>query len=234
VIAEFEYGFGASVRSRARMGASTEAALHPTSEDSMSIRRMLVALAAMAVVAPAALRAQDDDIDFATARKQFVAGQPRIAANTLLQSSLGVRQQLGRCRDDAIGAQLIEAESQLEKLATALRSGQVNGVKALDKTLKHIDHVMALHHLTMATAAIAHPRADNIPAAARDLDRAAFHFERSLVIDGTKLTTEQVALLGDVRKLITNIEASQKFPGDAGAVTKLFEAQLASTTVAAK
>ncbi len=200
----------------------------------MSIRRMLVALAAMAVIAPVALRAQDDDIDFATARKQFVAGQPRVAANTLLQSSLGVRQQVGRCRDDAIGAQLVDAESRLEKLAMSLRAGQVNGVKALDQTLKHIDHVMALHHLTMATAAIAHPRPDNIPVAARDLERAAFHFERSLVIDGTKLTAEQVALLGDVRKLVKGIEESQKFPSDAGAVTKLFETQLASTTVAAK
>jgi len=133
-----------------------------------------------------------------------------------------------------VGTQLVDAESQLEKLATALRNGQVASVKVLDGQLTHIDRVLAQHHLTLTATALAHPRTDNVPVAARDLDRAAFYFERSVTLDGRKLTSEQAAMVTDARKMVKAIEESQKFPGEAGALVKLFEAALAASTEAAK
>lgn len=190
----------------------------------MSIRSLCAALAALAVIAPAAIRAQqDDDIDFLKARKEFVAGQPRATANTLLASSLGVRQQVGRCRDETVGVQLLDAESSLEKLAAALRSGTVKDVKTLDAALTKIDRSLAHHHLLLVQAVFARPRADNIPTAPRDLERTAHHFERAITLSGAKLTPEQKAVSDGLRKLAAEIEKSNAVPSTAAAELKEFE-----------
>lgn len=189
----------------------------------MSIRSIVAAVAALAVMAPATLRAQEEDIDFTKARKEFVAGQPRATANTLITSSLGVRQQVGRCRDETVGTELLEAESNLEKLATALRAGTIKDVKALDAQLTKIDRALAHHHLLLVQAVLVRPRADNIPLAARDLDRLAFHYERSVTFDGTKLTAEQAAAIANVRKLGKEVEANNTMPASTAAALKEFE-----------
>lgn len=193
-------------------------------EDTMTIRSMFVALATLLVVAPATLRAQqEEDIDFVKARKEFLAGQPRVAANTILMSSLGVRQQVGRCRDETVGSELLEAESNLEKLATSLRSGEVKSVKTLDEQMTKIDRALAHHHLLLVKSVIQRPRTDNIPTAARDLDKLAFHFERSITLTGGKLTTDQAAAVANAQQLAKDIEASNAIPGTAGATVALIE-----------
>jgi len=189
----------------------------------MSNRSLRVTLAALIVVAPTILRAQEDDIEFAKARKEFVAGQPRAAANTLLASSLGVRQQVGRCRDVAIGTELLEAESTLDKLAGALRAGSVKEVKALDETLTRIDHALARHYVLLVKATLARPRADNIPVAADDLERAALHFERSVTLAGGKLGADQTAAIAEARKLSAEIRASNAMPVGTSAVVASME-----------
>ncbi len=188
----------------------------------MSIRSLFAAFAALAVIAPATLRAQDEDIDFAKARKEFVQGQARVAANTLVMSSLGVRQQVGRCRDETVGAELLEAESNLEKIAANLRAGTVKDVKTLDQELSKIDRSLAHHHLLLVQGVIARPRPDNIPTAAHDLDRAAFHFERSVTLDGAKLSAEQATGLADIRKLEKDIETTNAIPGSASVTVSSF------------
>lgn len=197
----------------------------------MSMRSIFAAVAALAVIAPAALRAQDE-IDFAKARREFVAGQPRATANTLVESSLGVRQQVGRCRDEVVGQELLEAESNLEKLAVALRAGNIKDVKALDAALTKIDRSLSHHYLLLVKAVLARPRPDNIPTAARDLDRSAYHYERSITLNGTKLTPEQTTALADVRKLSKDIETTNTMPGSANAVVTSFEKMVAPVTTA--
>jgi hypothetical protein len=201
----------------------------------MSIRSVFLALAVLLVATPAALRSQEEDIDFAKARREFVAGQPRAAANSLLMASLGVRQQVGRCRDDVVGTALLGAESSLEKLASALRAGTMKDVKALDEELAKIDRSLAHHHLLLVQEVIKRPRADNIPTAARDLDRLAYHFERSFTLSGKKPSEEQAAAIADARKLSKDIETSNAIPGTANAVVALIEKQvLAAETTATK
>ena len=192
----------------------------------MSNRSVFLALAALAMAAPATLRGPEEDIDFAKARREFVAGQPRAAANSLLMASLGVRQQVGRCRDEVVGTELLNAESNLEKLASALRAGTVRDVKALDEELAKIDRYLAHHHLLLVKEVVKRPRADNIPTAARDLDRLAYHFERSFTLSGKKPNEEQAAAIADARKLGQEIETSNAVPGTASAVVALIEKQV--------
>jgi len=200
----------------------------------MSVRSLVAALAAMAVMAPATLRAQEEDIDFAKARKEFIAGQARLSANTLLTSSLGVRQQLGRCRDETVGTELLAAEDQLEKLASDLRAGSVKELRTLDLALAKIDRTLAHHHLLLVQATMKQPRADNIPVAAHDLDRAAYHFERSVTLAGGKLTDEQAAAVADIRKLSKDVETTSAFPASANATVASFLKLVVPAEVAAK
>lgn len=199
----------------------------------MSIRSVFLALAALVLATPATLRSQEEDIDFAKARREFVAGQSRAAANSLLMASLGVRQQVGRCRDEVVGTELLNAENNLEKLASALRAGTVRDVKALDAELTKIDLFLAHHHLLLVKEVVKRPRADNIPTAARDLDRLAFHFERSFTLSGKKPNEEQAAAIADARKLAKDIETSNAIPGTASATLALIEKQVVGSEVTA-
>lgn len=196
----------------------------------MSARSVFAALAVLVVAAPATLRAQEEDIDFTKARREFVAGQTRAAANTLVMASLGVRQQVGRCRDESVGTELLNAESNLEKIADDVRNGTIKDVKTLDGQLTKIDRALAQHHLLLVKAVVQRPRADNIPTAVRDLDRLAFHFERSFTLNGNKPSAEQAAAIADAQKLSKDIEASNAMPGTAGAILATIERQVMGTT----
>lgn len=201
----------------------------------MSNRSVFLAVAALVLAPPAMLCSQEEDIDFAKARREFVAGQPRAAANSLLMASLGVRQQVGRCRDNAVGAELLAAESSLEKLATDLRTGTVKDVRTLDAALTKIDLNLAHHHLLLVKDVIKRPRADNIPTAVRDLDRLAYHFERSFTLNGRRPNDEQAAAITEARGLAKEIETSNAMPGTASATLASIEKQvIGSEATAAK
>ncbi len=196
----------------------------------MSIRSVFLALTALAVAAPAGLRAQENEVDFSKARQQFVAGQARAAAQTLQFASAHVRQQTGRCRDADVGSRLIDAESQLDKLSASLRAGTVTSVKTLEKSLTSIDLLLAQHHLMLALANMERPRLNDIPVVAQDIDRGAYHYERSVTLGGGKLTTEQAAAVADVRALVKEIEETSAIPKRGVAVVTSFEKLVVGTT----
>ena len=189
----------------------------------MSTRSLYAALAALVVAAPSGLRAQDPVADFSQARQQFVAGQARAAGQTIMISSLAVRQQVGRCRTEDVGTKLMDAESALEKLSSALQKGTVTSVKVLDQQLKQIDRVLAQHHIQLATALMVRPRPNDIPTIGADIDRAVFHFERSVTLDGQKLAPEQASVVADTRALVKAIEAANALPQGAAAVVAAFD-----------
>lgn len=199
----------------------------------MSMRSLLVALATVVVATPLALRAQESNADFRTARQQFLAGQPRQVAQTLLVASLAVRQEIGRSRDETVGMKLIEAEGQLEKLAASVKAGAVTGVKILDRSLKDVDRVLALHHLQLAGEAIAKPRMADLTVLAKDVDQAAFHYERSVTLDGSALAGEQAAVTADARTLAKQIGSTKEIPKEAAVVLAALERLVLGTTVVA-
>lgn len=189
----------------------------------MSVRSVVLALAAFAVATPVALLAQENEADFVRARQQFVAGQTRAAAQTLIFASAAVRQQVGRCRDADVGSRLMDAEGQLDKLSASLRAGSVTSVKVLDKALTQIDLLLAQHHLQLALSNMERTRPNDIPVVARDIDRGAFHFERSVTLSGGKLAAEQAAAVTDVRALVKEIEDTNAIPKRAAAVVATLE-----------
>ena len=199
----------------------------------MSVRSMLVALAALALATPLSLGAQNPFADVPAARRQFVAGQMRDAANTLLTASLLVRQEVGRSHDEIVGMKLYDAEGQLEKLAARLRAGAGGGLTALDRTLTQIDVLLAQHHLQVASAGIAKPNNADLSAVAKDVDLAAFHFERSITLTGRTLSDEQSAATNGARTLAKTIVSTKSIPADAPVVVATLEKLVLGTTVVA-
>jgi hypothetical protein len=199
----------------------------------MSMRSMLVALT-LIVATPLAMRAQQSSADFPKARQEFLAGQARQASQTLLIASVHVREEVGRSHDEAVGMRLLDAEGQLEKLATSLKAGTLGNIKSLDQALESIDRLLAQHHLQLASEGIAKPYADVIPAVAKDVERAAFHFERSITLDGHELAAEQVAAVNNARTLSKEIENTKAIPkGAANVVAALQRQVLGQSMVAA-
>jgi len=190
----------------------------------MSVRTIVLALGAIVMAMPAGLRAQETDADFVLARKQFVAGQTRQAANTLLASSAHVRQEIGRCRDEEVGTRLIEGEAQLDKLAGQLRAGSISSVKVLDEALVKIDRALFQNHLMLAQSGIVRPRPDDIPVVTRDIEHAAYHFERSVTLTGGTLTDEQVKAVESMRKLGKEIDDTKAIPKEAKTTLAAFDA----------
>jgi hypothetical protein len=199
----------------------------------MSMRSMFVALAAVVAAAPFALRAQDSGADFSSARQQYLSGQSRQAAQTVILASLYVRQQVGRSHDETVGMKLVDAENQLEKLASGLRAGTVGTVKALDKTFNRIDLLLAQHHLQLATAGLARPRADDIPVVAHDVDLAAFHYERSITLDGHALVGDQVTATTEAHALAKEMGSTGAVPKTAPRVVATLEKLVLATPVVA-
>lgn len=193
----------------------------------MTIRSVFVALAAALLMAPATGQAQSEEIDFTKARREFIAGQTRAAANTILMSSLGVRQQIGRCRDETVGTELLDAEQELEKLSSDLRAGTVKDVKVLDAEMSKIDRALARHHLLLVKSVLQRPRPDNIPTAANDLNKLAFHYERSVTLRGGKLSPEQAAVMAEAQQLAKDIDTTNAIPASAGATVASIERVIA-------
>jgi hypothetical protein len=195
---------------------------------------VLVAVAIACVMAPTALAAQDEPAaDFKTAHEQFAAGQLRPAANTLLRATLYIRQQVGRSRDEVLGMQLLNAEGAIEKLALGLRDGRTMSVKAFDQELIRVDRLLAQHHVQLAMGAIAHPRVDDCPVIAKDIRKGAFHYERTITLDGRTPAAEIVTLLTDVHRLATEIETTRAVPKTAAATLAVLDRQITGTAVMA-
>ncbi|MBI3791787.1 MAG: hypothetical protein HY275_13040 [Gemmatimonadetes bacterium] len=193
-------------------------------------RIVSVAILALAVAAPPAARAQDEpSAEFRDAREQFVAGHQRQAANLLLMSSLYLREQVGRSHEDATRAKLLDAESQVEKLGYAVRAGSVASVKVLDRTCMAIDRLLARHHLQMVSWVIERPRDGDVPDAARDMERAAFHFTRALTLDGSALPPEPAAAIADARALAKEIAELKAIPRRAPQVVATLERLVTAT-----
>jgi hypothetical protein len=197
----------------------------------MSMRSMLVSLAALVVAAPIVLRAQETSAEFQKARQQYIAGEARPAAQTLLIASLHLRQQVGRSKDETVGMRLLDAEGQLEKLAAALKAGTVTSVRTLDLTLTAIDRLLAQHHLQMVNLVIAKPRADDVPVAVRDLDRAAFHYERSITLNGGRIASEQAVALADARALSKEMDVTRAVPKTAAGIVATLERHVLGISV---
>jgi hypothetical protein len=137
-----------------------------------------IALAAITLAAAPA-RAQDDLIALDRVRQLYVNGQPREAARALAEVSGAFRQEIGRCKDPEIGAQLMDLEPRMDALVMRLGNGRVANERELTREFAVFDQLLAENHLHLAELGFNQRRNGRLDAVGRDLDLAARYVERS-------------------------------------------------------
>lgn len=145
------------------------------------MRHSRVAMFALAAIALAAapVRAQSDLIALDRVRQLYANGQPREAARALAEVSGAFRQEIGRCKDPEIGAQLMDLEPRMDALVMRLGNGRVTNERELAREFVVFDQLLAENHLHLAELGMNQRRNTRLDAVGNDLDLAARYVERS-------------------------------------------------------
>lgn len=179
--------------------------------------RFALALVCAAALAPAA-RAQSGLIGLDKAYQLLNTNQPRLAARELGMVSADFRSEIGRCRDEAIGARLMELEPRIDALATRINAGTLTSASALAHEFVGIDHALAESHHQLAEQAWRIRRVVRADAVAHELTLAARYYERSRKWSGA-VTPEVQQLVTDALAMAKRIEADPANPpAETGAV----------------
>lgn len=179
--------------------------------------RFALALVCAAALAPAA-RAQSGLIGLDKAYQLLNTNQPRLAARELGMVSADFRSEIGRCRDEAIGARLMELEPRIDALATRINAGTLTSASALAHEFVGIDHALAESHHQLAEQAWRIRRVVRADAVAHELTLAARYYERSQKWSGA-VTPEVQQLVTDALAMAKRIEADPANPpAETGAV----------------
>lgn len=191
--------------------------------------RIALILACTAAAAPAA-RAQNGLIGLEKAHQLLSSNQPRLAARELGIVSADFRSEIGRCRDEAIGARLMELEPRIDALAMRINTGQLTSAAALAHEFVGIDHALAESHHQLATQGWAIRRVVRADAVAHELTLTARYFERSLKWAGD-VPPAMRTLLDDALALAKRIEADPANPpAETGALLEALGKALKGTT----
>jgi hypothetical protein len=184
----------------------------------MRNRLLTLAAALLSAAAPAAARAQANyQADFPAVRHQFLRGEVRQAAYTLMLASAHVRQEVGRCKDGGVGDRLLAAEARLDRLVTQLRAGQVTSVSTLDATFAAADLLLAEHHVRLAVWGWENQRASSPAEIGHGLDRATFHYVRGVQAEGRTLDASTRRVVDDAQRLARQIADTERLPKETGA-----------------
>jgi len=138
------------------------------------LARALLCLAALA--APVA--AQEQMIGFEKIQQLLAGGQARLAARELQLASVAFRSEIGRCRDEEIGARLVELEPRFTSLAERVQTGAIT-TAALEQEFVAMDRLLAENHLKLAVTGWGLRRFGRLEAVANDLRLAALYLDRS-------------------------------------------------------
>lgn len=180
--------------------------------------RFALALVASAAFTPAA-DAQNGLIGLEKAHQLLVSNQPRLAARELGIVSADFRTEIGRCRDEAIGARLMELEPKIDALAARVNAGTLTSPSALAQEFVAIDQALAQSHHQLAAQGWTIRRVVRVDGVANDLTLAARYYERSLKWSGAPLAPEARQLVDDALAMAKRLEANPANPpAEAGAV----------------
>lgn len=174
----------------------------------------LVGLAALA--APAA--AQTELIALDKVHQLLASNQSRLAARELNAVSVEFRNEIGRCRDEKIGAKLMELEPKVDALRNRLVAGTV-GVKELEREFVVIDRLLAENHQQLAAGGWDLRRFGRLEGVARELSLTARYVQRAAKWSGTPLSAEAEKAVTDALAVSERLAASPANPpGETGAV----------------
>lgn len=158
-------------------------------------RRTATALAGALILClalPAASAAQTELVALDRVHDFYVNGQPRNAARALSAVSVEFRNEIGRCRDESIGAKLIELEPRIDALVSRLNAGTVSSAAVLTREFAVFDDLLAQNHLQLAELGWSLRRFGNLDGVGRDLDLAARYVERRARWTGRSLDADAV------------------------------------------
>ncbi|MCU0635950.1 MAG: hypothetical protein MUE41_13830 [Gemmatimonadaceae bacterium] len=151
--------------------------------------------------------------DFTTVHEAYVAGKVRPAATALRIASVELRRQLGRSQSEALGMQLLTAESHLDNLASTIARGSGGAVSNLEATFAATDRLLAEHHVTLANLAWERrARRASMDTLASDLGVAASYYERSFVWERRSPPPDAVAAIASARSTARAVATAPTSP----------------------
>jgi hypothetical protein len=173
--------------------------------------RIAIALCCAALTAGTA-RAQTDLIGLDKVHQLFTAGQARAAGRELGSVSVEFRNEIGRCRDETIGARLMELEPKVDALASRIGNGAVTSVDELEREFVVVDRLLAANHQKLASSGWILRRFGKIEVVASDLSLAARYLVRASRWEKQPLSAEVQKAVDDALALATKLLANPANP----------------------
>jgi hypothetical protein len=182
-----------------------------------AIRFVLAALCVGLTASTA--RAQTELVSLEKVHQLFSSGQSRQAARELGAVSIAFRGEISRCRDENLGAQLMQLEPRIDALVRGLGAGTVTSVAALEQEFLTIDRLLAENHQQLAETGWGLRRFGGLEQVATDLSLAAGYLERSARWAKAPLSEPARKAATDARAMASRIAASPANPpAEAGTV----------------
>ncbi|MDH5235700.1 MAG: hypothetical protein OEW77_12145 [Gemmatimonadota bacterium] len=164
-------------------------------------RVSLALLALAAATTPA--RGQVELVGLEKVHQFYTSDQRRAAAYELNLVSVQFRNEIGRCRDEQIGARMIELEPKIDALIKRLNAGTVTSAAILEREFVVIDRLLAENHQQLAASGWSTRRTGSVLGVAADLSLSARY-----VVRAAGWTHEQ--LPADVQKAVDDALALSK------------------------
>lgn len=191
--------------------------------------RVALTLAAAAVTAAPA-SAQVELIGFERVHQLFSAKDTRAAARELRLVSVEFRNEIGRCRDETLGARLMELEPKFDLLAGRITAGTLTTASTLEEEFAVIDRLLALNHQQLAATAWSFRRFGRLEGVAADLAVSARYLVRAGRWTNEPLTEPMQKLVNEALAMAERIKADPANPpAEAGAVIEALGKALKST-----
>lgn len=194
---------------------------------SSRIALVLLSLAATAGTASA----QVELIGFERVHQLFSAKDTRAAARELRQVSVEFRNEIGRCRDEALGARLMELEPKFDLLAGRITAGTLTTASTLEEEFAVIDRLLALNHQQLAATAWTFRRFGRIEGVGADLAVSARYVVRAARWAHQPLDDPMQKLVNEALAIAERIKADPTNPpAETGAVIEALGKALKGTS----
>lgn len=172
-----------------------------------------VALAlSCAVLVASTAAAQTDLIALDKVHHLFTSDQARAAARELSLVSVEFRNEIGRCRDESIGARLMELEPRVDALASRLGNGAVTNVAELEREFVVIDRLLAANHQRLAASGWSLRRFGKVEVVGSDLSLTARYLVRANSWTQQPLTPDLQKAVDDALALSAKLIANPANP----------------------
>ncbi len=180
-------------------------------------RTALALLSLGAVTSGAA--AQEDLVGLDKAHQLLAEGQARAAARQLATVSAEFRGEIGRCRDQAIGAKLMELEPRIDALLARINAGTLTSAADLAPDFLAIDRLLAANHHQLAAQGWSVRRFGRVEVVAKDLALAARYAERAGRWSTDPMPAASRAVIADALAMAARLAADPANPpAEAGPV----------------